>query len=267
MPSALLLGFCISVVAVLAGFGLGMIAQRLAPASPRAAVATTTPNLAYALAYTAIQATIVPGFSAVSVFVVGALGGGLVALPDSGVALVGSAFVVLLAFDFAEYSFHRLQHSWRPLWVMHALHHSDHDMNVTTTSRHCWIEPVIKAMFLYPLVGLVFRIGPHAMLIYMVATYYNFIPHTNVKWSLGRFWMVLNSPQYHRIHHSREPAHYNRNFAALLPLFDVLFGTFHRPKEAEYPRTGLDEVTVPPDIVEMLAWPFAARRLAGSRAS
>jgi sterol desaturase/sphingolipid hydroxylase (fatty acid hydroxylase superfamily) len=181
--------------------------------------------------------------------------------------LLGSAILVVLAFDLAEYSFHRLQHVWRPLWVMHALHHSDHDMNVTTTSRHCWIELFIKALFLYPLVGIVFRVGPHAMLIYFALSYYNFVPHANVRWSFGGLWMVLNSPQYHRIHHSREPRHHNRNFAALLPLYDVLFGTYHRPEAAEYPRTGLAEVSQPPDIVEMLTWPFAARRLSGSAAA
>jgi sterol desaturase/sphingolipid hydroxylase (fatty acid hydroxylase superfamily) len=264
MPSALLLGFSISVLIVMVSFGLGMIAERMAPAPPRAAVATTVPNFAYALIYTTIHALVVPGFSAVMLIVVAALGGGLIALPDDGLKLVGSAIIVLLSFDLAEYAFHRLQHSWSFLWVMHALHHSDQDMNVTTTSRHCWIELFIKAVFLYPLVGLVFRVGPNAMLIYFIASYYNAVPHINVKWSLGPFWMVLNAPQYHRIHHSLEPAHYNRNFAALFPLFDVLFGTFHRPGKDEYPRTGLAEVKAPPGVVEMLAWPFAARRGAGA---
>ncbi len=267
MPSAFLLGLSISVTVVLVGFGLGMIAQHWAPGAPRAALTTTVPNIAYALASTMIQGTIVPIFAALSLFAVSVLGGGLIALPDDGVMLLVSAIIALLAFDLAEYGFHRLQHSWRPLWVLHALHHSDHDMNVTTTTRHCWLDPIIKALFLYPIVGIVFRIGPHAMLIYFALTYYNFVPHTNVRWSFGRFWMVLNSPHYHRIHHSREPRHHNRNFAALLPLYDWLFGTFHPADGSEYPRTGLAEVTVPPGIVEMLIWPFAARRAAGSGAS
>ena len=259
MPSSILLGFSIGVTVILAGFGFGMIAQRLALAAPRAAVATTAPNLAYALAYTAIQSAVMPVFSAGALIIVAGLGGGLVTLPDDGVMLLGSASVVLVCFDLAEYGFHRLQHAWRPLWVLHALHHSDHDMNVTTTSRHCWIELIVKAVFLYPLIGIVFRVGPHAMLIYTLATYYNFIPHTNVRWSFGPLCKVLNSPQYHRIHHSREPAHRDRNFAALFPVFDLMFGTFHRPVEGEYPRTGLVEVREPPGVLEMLAWPFAAR--------
>ena len=267
MPAAFILSVSISVVLVLVGFALGMVAEGLLPGAPRAAVRSTLPNTFYAVAYTLIQATIVPVFATGALLIVRGLGGGFITLPDDGAMLLVSAIVVLLAFDLAEYGFHRLQHAWRPLWLLHALHHSDHDMNVTTTSRHCWVELFIKALFLYPLVGLVFRVGPHATLIYFVLTYYNFVPHSNVKWSLGRFWMVLNSPQYHRIHHSREPRHHNRNFAALLPLYDVLFGTYHRPGEAEYPRTGLPEVAVPPGLVEMLTWPFAARRAAGSGAA
>lgn len=36
---------------------------------------------------------------------------------------------------------------------------------------------------------------------------------------LGRFCWVLNSPQYHRLHHSPSPEHFNCNFAAQLPIF------------------------------------------------
>ncbi|MBK8742853.1 MAG: hypothetical protein IPM02_26780 [Betaproteobacteria bacterium] len=40
----------------------------------------------------------------------------------------------------------------------------------------------------------------------------------------------MTSPAAHRIHHSIEQPHRDRNFAALFPVWDVLFGTYVRPR-------------------------------------
>jgi sterol desaturase/sphingolipid hydroxylase (fatty acid hydroxylase superfamily) len=34
-------------------------------------------------------------------------------------------------------------------------------------------------------------------------------------------------------------AHFDQNFAAFFPIWDVLFGTYHYPKRDEYPSTGV----------------------------
>jgi hypothetical protein len=44
---------------------------------------------------------------------------------------------------------------------------------------------------------------------------------------------ILVTPPVHRIHHSVNAKHYNRNFADALPIFDIVFGTFHRPVREE----------------------------------
>jgi sterol desaturase/sphingolipid hydroxylase (fatty acid hydroxylase superfamily) len=60
---------------------------------------------------------------------------------------------------------------------------------------------------------------------------------------------VLVTPQVHRIHHSIDPVHHNRNFADALPIFDIVFGTYHRPAKEEFPPTGLgDEYRAPRSI-------------------
>jgi len=57
--------------------------------------------------------------------------------------------------------------------------------------------------------------------------------------SFGLLWWMLSSPQYHRIHHSLEPQHINKNFAVWFPVWDILVGTAYRPRRGEYPATGL----------------------------
>jgi sterol desaturase/sphingolipid hydroxylase (fatty acid hydroxylase superfamily) len=94
---------------------------------------------------------------------------------------------------------------------------------------------------LFPIMGIIFKVPPEvltiAAFIYLVPD--GLLTHLNVRWSFGRFALVINNPQYHRIHHSLEPQHFNKNFCRLFPLFDVIFGTAWKPGKDEFPKTGL----------------------------
>lgn len=80
------------------------------------------------------------------------------------------------------------------------------------------------------------------------------LAHTNVRVQLGRFGFWLNNPQYHRIHHSIEPQHRNKNFCKALPLFDVIFGTAYKPGKDEFPATGLVPSDKPVGIIDGIIW-------------
>ena len=73
----------------------------------------------------------------------------------------------------------------------------------------------------------------------MVLVYWPYFIHANVRLPLRGLTRVVVGPQVHRIHHSLESAHVDRNFAAVVPLWDILFGTFTAPQKGEFPRTGL----------------------------
>jgi sterol desaturase/sphingolipid hydroxylase (fatty acid hydroxylase superfamily) len=52
--------------------------------------------------------------------------------------------------------------------------------------------------------------------------------HSHVYLSFGPvFERILISPAQHQIHHSDDPAHYNRNYGSSLALWDWLFGTLY----------------------------------------
>ena len=154
--------------------------------------------------------------------------------------------------DLAEYLFHRAQHSLPFLWALHSLHHSDPDMNATTTERHHWGDQFIKAATIYPAVTFLFAGSPSVTAAYVLAALWNFVCHSNLPLNFGRFSWVLNGPAYHRRHHSSLPEHYNSNFAALLPLWDVISGSYHRPDG--FPPTGLE--VAPERFVDAATWPF-----------
>ncbi len=233
--------------------GCGLLLERIRPVrgSPdRAAIF----NVVYMMAAVFIQGAIAPLVLAGTATVVSALGGGLVALPAEGLGLVPAALAYVVTADFFEYLFHRAQHAVPALWAMHSLHHSDPAMNVSTTSRHFWLEQAIKSVTIYLAVSLIFAASPLILLIYGVVSYYNFFPHMNLRVGFGRF-VLLNSPQNHRIHHSSQPVHRDKNFAGLFPVFDLMGGTQYVPAADEYPATGLDDGDQPVNLTEAIAWP------------
>ncbi|HEU4651196.1 MAG TPA: sterol desaturase family protein, partial [Croceibacterium sp.] len=58
----------------------------------------------------------------------------------------------------------------------------------------------------------------------------------------GRWGKWIIGPAHHQIHHSTDPAHFNRNLGSVLTVFDRLFGTFYMPAERREPlRFGVDD--------------------------
>ena len=91
---------------------------------------------------------------------------------------------------------------------------------------------------------------------------WTFFIHANLKLGLGRLSWLVDGPQVHRIHHSKLPEHFDRNFAAFFPIWDVIFGTYYHPRRGEFPPTG---VTGEPQVrtLREAAWlPFRTWRQA-----
>jgi sterol desaturase/sphingolipid hydroxylase (fatty acid hydroxylase superfamily) len=171
----------------------------------------------------------------------------------------GAAFPFWLAFplylvvqDLGEYLFHRAQHRIPALWAMHALHHSDPNMSVLTTQRHFWGDQLVKRLTVWSAAAFIVSPTPELHGAYLLAGLWNLVVHSKLPIDFGRWSWLLNSPSYHRRHHSSKTAHYDSNFAALLPVFDVIAGSYHRGEGM--PPTGLDRQ--PRSFAEVAAWPL-----------
>lgn len=187
--------------------------------------------------------------------IVNAAGGGMITLPSRGLGYVASLVGVVIVLDLYKYWHHRLKHSIPFLWAMHSFHHSAEALTWATGARHYWLEAVIDAALL-PIIPLLFHMP--ASMVWALGVI-NFFPdtcaHANVRFSLGRFVSWIGNPQWHRIHHSAQPEHFDKNFAGLLPLWDIVFGTAWIPRYDEYPATGLggaEKISVLDGIV----WPL-----------
>ena len=203
----------------------------------------------------ALSHLLVPLTAVSSGLILSALGGGWIRLPTVGYWYFVSLIVLVVISDLYTYTFHRLQHAIPFLWAMHSFHHSANALTFATGARHLWMEKVMTSAVL-PVIPLLFLVPPDMLL---VLSFIHFFPdscaHLNVRFPMGRMITVLNSPQWHRIHHSVLPEHRDKNFASLLPVWDILFGTAWIPKPDEYPVTGFDP-PVRVSTVEGIIWPF-----------
>jgi sterol desaturase/sphingolipid hydroxylase (fatty acid hydroxylase superfamily) len=180
---------------------------------------------------------------------------------DGGIAAqLGAGILLLFIGDFFFYWQHRCQHAIPFLWSLHSVHHSDRHVNAVSANRHHWTEQLIRNLFVVIPMAMFFKLnrGPTGLLgLFLQAEVY-FI-HSNIRLNLGPFTKFIVGPQIHRIHHSRLPAHFDKNFAGMFPLWDLLFGTYYHPERDEFPPTGIEGEEIR-SLREAIHIPFSRRR-------
>jgi sterol desaturase/sphingolipid hydroxylase (fatty acid hydroxylase superfamily) len=146
----------------------------------------------------------------------------------TALGLWGGAAVGLLVYEAFVYAWHRSMHAATPLWrSFHQMHHSAERLD---TSSAFWFSPLdmIGWTAVFSLSLTLVGLTPEAATMTMyIATFLSILGHTNVRtpqW-LGYF---IARPEMHSHHHER--GIHARNYADL-PFFDMLFGTFHNPRE------------------------------------
>jgi len=250
------LGSLSKVLAIYAGF---LLVERLRPAQRGQRARSVLFNLRWVVLYSALTGLLMFWvFGALTRSVSSMVGGPLVSLSAaSGLAQLAELLLFYCAFDFFYYWFHRMQHRVPLLWRQHRLHHTEQDLNVTTTQRHHWLEEPLRVFFITIPMALLIDVGPaKAGWIGFSLGLWGFFIHANLRLSLGPLSPVFVGPQVHRIHHSVLRIHQDRNFGAFFPIWDILFGTFHRPAPDEYPPTGIEGVEPPRSLLEASLDPF-----------
>jgi sterol desaturase/sphingolipid hydroxylase (fatty acid hydroxylase superfamily) len=142
-------------------------------------------------------------------------------------------WVFLLTFftaDFIYYWFHRVSHSWQPLWAFHMVHHSAMHMNLTSAYRLNWFSAIISPLFFVP-AALLGMPADFIALSYGLNLVYQFFLHTEFVHSMGKLEGVLDTPSAHRVHHGSNPIYIDKNFGGVLIIWDKMFGTYQPETE------------------------------------
>jgi sterol desaturase/sphingolipid hydroxylase (fatty acid hydroxylase superfamily) len=168
-------------------------------------------------------------------------------------------FAIYLIYDAFYYFFHRAQHAVPFLWRFHAVHHSIREMNAFNSSHHISEEIFRLFLITVPMTALIGVSTETTFVVLLLRGWGQFV-HSNLNLNLGPIEYVVATPRFHRIHHSIEPHHVNRNFATFFPIFDLIFGTAHMPRKGEFPRTGIAGTPEPSTPLQQVMMPFAKAR-------
>lgn len=217
-------------------------------------------NVTYAVINTLLSAFIAPSIALMIAAFTRHFTPGLIDLRSfAGGGISGAivtAFISTVIFDFFYYWLHRTQHTSKILWQEHLLHHSDEYVNITTSGRTHILEQFLFPAFITIPTAVLFQLPASTVTaVALLPTVWAYIVHANVRISFGPLWWLLASPQYHRVHHSIEEKHFDKNYAVWFPVWDILFGTVYKPEPGVYPRTGVEGVEVK-SIADAYLLPF-----------
>jgi sterol desaturase/sphingolipid hydroxylase (fatty acid hydroxylase superfamily) len=172
-----------------------------------------------------------------------------------GLALTLTLFLVD---DFLRWWLHYLMHKVPELWEFHKVHHSAEVLNFTTSERIHPVEIILSSAVIAIAVGVVNGLfialfGDQLTLVTVFGAN-AFLVAFNLAGGVLRhspFWVSFGpaverwviSPAMHQIHHSDNPAHFDKNMGGSLAIWDRMFGTIHIPDGREVERFGIGAET------------------------
>jgi sterol desaturase/sphingolipid hydroxylase (fatty acid hydroxylase superfamily) len=186
-------------------------------------------------------------------------------LPRLGAPLWLQVPAAILVLDLFAYALHRLNHAIGWLWRLHAVHHSDPELDVTTTFRQHPLSIAVQAIATAGAVALL-GFSPLAFALYRGAdAIVQTLAHANLalpdrlSTALSR---VLVTPEFHRLHHSPRLIETNSNYGQIFSLWDRLLGTASacadRRRDPEFGLETFRDANAQ-RLDRMLVQPFLAR--------
>jgi sterol desaturase/sphingolipid hydroxylase (fatty acid hydroxylase superfamily) len=174
--------------------------------------------------------------------------------PLGAVGYAIQVLILIMIVDFLTYCRHRLEH--KLFWPIHMVHHSPRELYAANDVGHPLQFLYSTVVISIPLSLIQFE-GPGvpgvASFILLILSYYI---HSPIDAHFGPFRKVLVDNRFHRIHHSIDPRHFDKNFGVCFSLWDNWFGTAYYPAPEEWPEVGLEDVEPPRTIRDYLLIPF-----------
>lgn len=171
------------------------------------------------------------------------LGSYVIDMPDA----IGWPAAIVIAFlvgDLFNWATHLVRHKVPTFWYFHAVHHSQTLMSVLTDNRVHFVEALIAGTLVFVPSRLLGLGGEVSILVALSTVYFTGFTHANLRTNLGPLRFLVVTPQFHRVHHSYAPEHLDRNFGAVLSVWDRIFGTAYLGED-EYPVTGIPDPAFP----------------------
>jgi sterol desaturase/sphingolipid hydroxylase (fatty acid hydroxylase superfamily) len=175
----------------------------------------------------------------------------LQALGAAGYAL--QFLLLVMVADFLAYWRHRAEHRW--FWPIHVVHHSPHELHAANDIGHP-LQVMFTIAFISIPMSLIQIDGPATpFVVGFVVSLLSYYIHSPIDVHFGPLRKVLVDNRYHRLHHSLEPKHFDKNFGICFSLWDRMCGTACDPEPGEWPAVGVAGVAPPRSLSEYLMLP------------
>jgi sterol desaturase/sphingolipid hydroxylase (fatty acid hydroxylase superfamily) len=142
---------------------------------------------------------------------------------------------------------HRWSHEIPFLWRFHAVHHSAEAMDWLVNTRAHPLDLGFTRICGLVLIYLVGLAQPNdatdiVPILYAIGgKVWSFFIHANLNWRLGFVERLISTPAFHHWHHNNDDREaIDKNYAAILPIMDILFGTFYLPKTRFPQKYGIE---------------------------
>ncbi|HEY8207968.1 MAG TPA: sterol desaturase family protein [Myxococcaceae bacterium] len=135
---------------------------------------------------------------------------------------IAAAFVLS---DLFGYAAHRALHRVPVLWRFHRIHHEATELRWLDAWRQHPVDFVIQGLAVGIPGALLGASLTDLISVVLLRKLWTSFLHADVRARFGLLEWVVATPAFHRVHHSADPAEYDRNFAGTFPLWDMLFGT------------------------------------------
>jgi sterol desaturase/sphingolipid hydroxylase (fatty acid hydroxylase superfamily) len=153
--------------------------------------------------------------------------------------------VLFVAYEFGYWIDHYLSHNVAFLWEFHKVHHTAEVLTPLTNFRVHPVDTIVFNNILALVMGSAGGIAGYLLgdpvqpftisrdnnaIILLFFFLIGHLQHTHFWIAFTGVWgRILLSPAHHQIHHSTDPAHFNKNLGSFLAIWDWLFGTLHVP--------------------------------------
>jgi sterol desaturase/sphingolipid hydroxylase (fatty acid hydroxylase superfamily) len=158
--------------------------------------------------------------------------------------------------DLAQYWTHRAYHEVPYLWKFHSVHHSPAAMDWLSGSRlHLFEILVTRAGVFLPIFLCGFDenvLNAYVVFVGIQAV----LNHSNVNLEGGVLRNVLVTPHFHHWHHAADDEAIDKNYAAHLPILDLIFGTYLDAKGRWPKRYGVVGKILPRGLIRQHIYPF-----------
>lgn len=180
-------------------------------------------------------------------------------LPWLGVSGTAAAVVGVILLDLFAYLNHRVRHAVRPLWALHRTHHTDVDVDGTTTFRQHPLDVVVLNLGMAATIAVAGIGATSVVLLAAAMPVVGLFAHARVRLPNRverALALVVQTPGLHRVHHSPHHRETDSNLGLVLTLWDRMFGTYNPPNPAG--PAGLDTVDLDrrQTVAAMLAEPW-----------